>query len=170
MNRLGNINEDFFEQNSEYTILPEVKKLIRDNPDASKVMWAIYLIEDPSSVFYRIPREERILEVQKEYYNIDLKKYEKLVNEYCKLILTKEEWIYKIYVDEWEKIISALQALNPTNQKQLELKMKIMSNVDKMWKGLENIKVQLKDSAATQVRAGAKEGAREARIRKRKKS
>ncbi len=161
----GNIHDDFFEQNSELTILPSIKKLIEEKgkEEASKVMWAIYLMEDPQSTFYRIPREERILEVQREYYNFNPNENTLVVQEYCKLILTKEQWMLKSLSDAAEKQIIRLS----DDSTHIDVQLKIMERMPKIFAGIENIRKSMKEEEGkTQLRANAKEGTMERRARK----
>lgn len=160
----GNIHEDFFEQNSELTILPSIKKLIEDKgkSEASKVMWSIYLMEDPQSIFYRIPREERILEVQREYHKFDPDANKTVIQEYCRFILTKEQWMLKSLSDAAEK-----QIIRLSEDDNLDNQLKIMERMPKIFAGIENIKKGMKEEEGkTQLRANAKEGAMEKRARK----
>jgi len=165
----GNIQEDFFEQNSELTILPNIKQLRIDKGDevASKILWAIYLIEDPQSSFYRIPREERIEEVKREYFDINLEDYQELLNEYCRFILTKEQAMLKFYFDLMDKLVIRLKSLNPERDKDLDNAIRILERVPKIWEGLEKIKKNMKEEdGRTQIKGNAREGAREQRRRK----
>lgn len=163
----GSIHDDFFEQNPELTILPEVKKLLDSkNKDASKIMWSIYLMEDPESTFYRIPREERIEEIKREYFDINLEDYPELVREYSRFILTKEQWMLKEYYDGMEELVLRLK----DQATSIDDRLKILSQVPKVWDGLEKIKKQIKEEGSkTQIRGNAKEGAREKRERLSKK-
>lgn len=162
----GNINEDFFLQNSDLTIAPEIKKLLEkeERSVASKIMWAIYLIEDPDSIYFRIPREERIKEVQKEYYNIKLEAHKPLVDEYCRFVLSKEQAMLKFYFDAMDSLVTELRTRSDINNK-----IKILSNIPKIWEGLEKIQTRIKeDNSKTQIKGHAKEGAREKREREQK--
>ena len=159
----GNIQEDFFEQNPDLTTLPEVKKLLEkeDKKIASKVMWSIYLIEDPESTYYRIPREERIKEVQKEYYDIKLEAYKPLIEDYCRFTLSKEELMLKIYFDEMDNLVTQLKTT-----RDISTKLKILEKIPKVWEGLEKIQNKLKEGQnKTRIKGHAREGAMEKRER-----
>lgn len=162
----GNIHEDFFDQNSELTILPEIKKLLEENKrdEASKIMWSIYLMEDPDSQYYKIPREERIKEIQKEYYNFKPEENKSLVAGYCRFILSKKQWMLKAIYDSAEsQIIRLSQDSNLDNQ------LKILERMPKIFKGIETIEREIKEEGSkTQIKGQAHEGARE--LRRRKKS
>jgi predicted nucleotide-binding protein (sugar kinase/HSP70/actin superfamily) len=160
----GNIQEDFFDQNSELTLLPEIKKLLEneDRKTASKIMWSIYLMEDPDSIFYRIPREERVAEIQQEYYNFKPEEYKSLITEYCRFILTKKQWMLKAIQDSAENQIMRL-----STDSNLDNQLKILERMPKIFKGIEEIEKQMKEEGAkTQIKGQAREGAREIRKRK----
>lgn len=165
----GNIHEDFFDQNSELTILSSIKKLRTDKGDAeaSKIMWSIYLIEDPASSFFRMPREERIEEIKREYYDINIDNYDEVVAEYCKFILSKEQAMLKFYYDIMDRLMLRLKSLDPEKDKDLDNTIKILEKVPKIWEGLEKVKKNMKEEdSKTQIKGNAKEGAREQRRRK----
>ena len=164
----GNIHEDFFDQNSELTILPTIKELIAEKgkKEASRIMWSIYLMEDPESIFYRIPREERIIEIRKEYYDFDPNANKQVVDEYCKLIMSKEQWMLKSIMDAAEKQIMRLSQDN-----NLDNQLKIMERMPKIFTGIDNIRKNMKEEDnKTQIKANAKEGAIERRERKNKEN
>ena len=58
----GDPDKNFWEYNKELKFVTPFKKLYDDYGDkeSSKIMWAIYLTEDPRSRFYRIPREHSV--------------------------------------------------------------------------------------------------------------
>jgi hypothetical protein len=158
----GNINQDFFDQNSEFSTLPEVKKLLQGDPkNASKIMWSIYLIEDPASTYFRIPREERIVEVKREYYNIDLPRYDKLIAEYTRFSMSKEEVMLKFFWDTLDGLVMKLKSSGTTEQ------LKILEKIPKIWDGLTKIQEKIREEGSkTKIKGNAKEGARESRMRK----
>lgn len=66
-------DHDFFDFNPEYRYFNEISKLYKDVGAslASKVMWAIYLTEDPQSAFYGLKREDRRKQVESNYLQND---------------------------------------------------------------------------------------------------
>ena len=95
----GDPDKNFWEYNKELKFVTPFKKLYDDYGDkeSSKIMWAIYLTEDPRSRFYRIPREQRTVEVTSNYYpTFDPSKYQDAVRSYGYLVLSKEENLYKV--------------------------------------------------------------------------
>lgn len=168
MSATGNINEDFFEQNSELTLLSEAKKLIASETKqtASKIMWAVYLLEDPNSRFYRMPREERIAEIKRDYYDLNIEKYKPLIEQYVKTALTKEEILFKQYADMVDKLMARASKLNMETDAGLKTAVSILDKLPKIWDGFHKVKQQMKEEGSkTQIKGNAKEGSREKRRR-----
>lgn len=165
----GNIYKDFFDQNSALSVKSEFKTLIEETSkeEASKIMWAIYLIEDFESPFYRMPREERIKEIQSEFYPLDVKGYKWIMDAYARLTMSKEEAMFKVHSDSLDEITSHLKDLSVHDDKQFNKKLKIMEKLPKMWDGYEKVKTRMIDSKRkTNIKGGAKESFAEQRSRK----
>ena len=163
---VGNINEDFFNQNSEMTVLSEVKKLMKeeDRETASKIMWSIYLVEHPKSIFYRLDKDDRIKEVKEGYYNLDIIKYKPIVDQFNKLILSKEERMLKDFQDTLEKIVKKVRESNYNSTKDLDFALKATEKFPKMYEGLKKLETAMKEeNSKTQLRGNATQGAREKR-------
>ena len=84
------LDRDFFDLNQEFRVISEFKDFRENNVDASRIMWGIYLVEDPESKLYKKirDRQKRKDEVEKNYLNIpdfkwdDYTLYIKLYNLY----------------------------------------------------------------------------------------
>lgn len=166
---IGNINEDFFDQNSELSIIPECKKLIKTHgkEKASKIMWAIYLIEHPQSLFYRIPREDRIKEVQDNYYEIDLSKHEDIVEVFKTYSLSKEEALLKYFLDLLDKVVKKVEDAGLDNEKGIKIALDVLDKTPRIFDSLKNIQERLKkENEKIRVKGGSSQGARESRDRK----
>ncbi len=161
----GNPEIDFFKQNPELRYLSPIKNIIDkySESEASKILWAIYLLEDIGSKFYRLPRIERLSEIRKHYYDIDEKEFEELIAVYPMLVgYSKEQRLYKIQADKLDELTIHLRGLKI--EKDFEKVLKIQEKMPKIWEGYDRIykkmiEVQTKDV----VRAGAMESAREKR-------
>mgnify|MGYP007050444226 CR=1 FL=1 len=64
----GNINTDFFDQNLEFLTIGVFKKFKESDKDASKFMWSLYQIYHQRSQIRYLPEEERVQEVEENYY------------------------------------------------------------------------------------------------------
>lgn len=161
----GNPELNFFDQNPELKYISEIKKIVDgySEKEASKILWAIYMIEDPNSKLYRIPKEKRIEEVKKNYYNIDVEKFRELIKAYPGLIsMQKEERMYKVHVDKLDELTSYLQNLTLSAPDEFDKALKILEKLPKIWSGFETVKTKLIESQEkTTLRAGAVESARE---------
>jgi len=161
----GNPELNFFEQNPELRYLSEIKKAVSEysEKEASKILWAIYMIEDPNSKLYRIPKDKRIEEVQKNYYNIDVEKFKDLIRAYPGLIsMSKEEKMFKVHVDKLDELTGFLKDLCLTAPDEFDKALKILEKLPKIWSGFDTVKTKLIESQEkTILRAGAVESARE---------
>jgi hypothetical protein len=162
---IGNPELNFFDQNPELRYISEIKRAVADYSDkeASKILWAIYMIEDPNSKLYRIPKDKRIEEVKKNYYEIDLDKFKELSKAYSGLIsMSKEERMFKVHVDKLDELTSYLQNLTLSAPDEFEKALKILEKLPKIWSGFDTVKTKLIEShEKTTLRAGAVESARE---------
>jgi CRISPR/Cas system-associated endoribonuclease Cas2 len=139
---------DFKEQNPIITTCSWFNKVYKDNkPDiASKICWAMYMIEeadDDDNPYARIiDREERINEVQKSYYKVDINSeiYKGLVSDYTKFILSKEEALFNIHITKFEELTAYLKDLDPSDDSQYKKYINIMDKLHNFWKGLQTVK------------------------------
>jgi hypothetical protein len=170
----GNPQLDFRDQNPIISTCSWFNKIYEDNkPEiASKICWAMYMIEEADyndNPYARIISiEDRIKEVQKSYYKIDVttEEYKGLVSDYTKFILTTEESLYRIHTRKFEEMSSFLDSLSLDDDKQFEKYYKIMDKLDKMWKGLQMVKENMLDAQnKNKVRGNAQLSMREKRKR-----
>ena len=107
----GNPEHNFFLENPELKYISVFKKLLEEysEKEASKIMWSIFLYEDPDSKFYRIPKELRLKEIQDNYYKIHKYKNKYVCNNYNhfniyeNINITKEQ--YKMLVESKDIIV-----------------------------------------------------------------
>lgn len=164
----GTPDGDFFDQNPELKIISVFNKILDDHSkkDASKILWSVYLLEDPSSTLYRIPREDRLKEIQTNYYNFDPAKFKDLIQIYTRYCLSKEESLFKIQTDKLEELTVYLNQLNVDDDSGLKKTLEIMGKIGKIWDNIERAKKNLLEAQDKSViRGGAKESAREKRKR-----
>lgn len=164
----GNPENDFFDQNPELRYISEVKKIVQEfsKKEASQILWAIFLIEDPTSRLYRMPKEQRIEEVKKNYYNIDTDRFKELISIYPYLVLSKEQQMFKVHVDKLDELTSYLKNLVLSNPTEFDTSLKILEKLPKIWDGFDKVKRRMIEAEEkTNLRAGAVESAREKRKR-----
>lgn len=168
----GNPSSDFKEQNPIISQVSGFINVYKNNKSdtASKICWSMYMIEEADAnnnpLARIIDRKERINEVIKTYYKIDTttEEYKKLVSDFSKFILTKEESLYRIHVSKFEELTAYLQDLALEKEADFKKYLDIMKGIPGMWKGLEIIKEQMIDSQnKSKVRGNAQLSAREKR-------
>lgn len=163
----GNPEQDFFTQNPELQYISEFVALREDVGDetASKILWSIYMIEDPNSKIFRMPTEDKILEVQTNYYpDYDPEEYDDLPKVYAQYCMDKETWLYAIQIEKLDELTSGLKHLSIKNDKQFTKYMRIMDKLPKIWDGLEKVKAKMiSKQNKTGLRGGARRSSRERR-------
>lgn len=168
----GNPALDFAEQNPIVAQVSAFKHVYKKHkPDiASKMCWSMFMIEEADAndnPLANIPsRDLRIAEVVKEYYKVDVnsEEYKMLVSDYSKLILTKEESLYRIHVSKFEELTAFLDNLSLDVDKEFDKYIKIMEKLNNMWKGLEIVKEKMVEvKSKNKVRGNAQLSAREKR-------
>lgn len=70
---VGDPDKDFFEQNPHWKYLESSVKLLKSFSKklASKIRWALFLIEDPDSPYFRYPKVRRVEIVNNNYLKED---------------------------------------------------------------------------------------------------
>lgn len=141
----GDPNKDIFEQNPEIEFISGIKEFIKKcggKKKASKLLWAVYMVEDPNSKLFRImDREERMSEVAKNFLGdekFDWSDLDTIISSYGRIALTKEEVFFNI----WSQKLDELQAyLKFTDISQdPESILKIMEKIPKIIDGYEETK------------------------------
>jgi IS1 family transposase len=166
----GDPEKDFFEQNPELRYIPDIKRQVDrfGEKKAGHFMWAAYMFEDPRSKIYKVPIDERTEIVLKGYLagKVDDAKIEELrdIREaYPRIILTKNQILYKGYADKIDEANVYIRSLNFDTHGDKILSM--LEKVTKMWPTYEKIseKMEEEESANSEVRRGVKESHREKR-------
>lgn len=170
----GNPQLDFKDQNPIISTCGWFNKVYsKHKPEiASKICWSMWMIEEADyndNPYARIINiEDRIKEVQKSYYKVDVttEEYKGLVSDFSKFILTTEESLYRIHTKKFEEMSTFLDNLSLDDDKEFEKYYKIMDKLDKMWKGLQMVKENMLDSQnKSRVRGNAQLSMREKRKR-----
>jgi hypothetical protein len=164
----GNPSIDFFEQNPELKFREPCVTLLKQYPkEASSIMWAIYMLEDPSSEFYRLPMDLRKKEIETNYLKnekFDWSKHQLVIDAYPQLVFSKEKALFKIWSDKLEDLTTHLKGLDFTKDKESDKALKIMDRMSKIWDGYEKVKNKMvEEESKTNLRGGAKQSARERR-------
>lgn len=173
----GDPSIDFFEQNPELKYLGSFKELYNSDKysyaEKSKIAWSIYLMEDPTSKFFRIPRDERKTEIETNYFEgiIDWEDLKNFTDSYSRLVLNKEQALFKIWADKLDELTAYLKSLNFDVEKESLRAERIMKEMDKIWRSYEKVRVSMIEAEKqTRLRGGATESVREKSMRAAKKT
>lgn len=163
----GNPSLDFFEQNPELQYITEFAELKKSSKNYSKILWSIYLLEDPRSKFFRMTFEERLEEIRANYFKLDIEKHSSVINSYKRLVLTREQQLYKIYQKKMEDLTESVEKMSLKEDKSLNNIIKIFEKLPKMWEGLEVIKKKMLDKENnTDMKGSGRKSARENRSKR----
>lgn len=146
-------------------IKEEFKELKEKYPKAnSKIAWSIFFIEDNTRAnpLRNMSKEDRIKEVKKTYYDIDVEEHKDLLRAYARLCLTREQTMYKIQQEKMDEITSYLRDLGLEEEVEFNKTMKIFGNLEKFWKGISYAYSKMVESdSKLETRGGIKESYRE---------
>lgn len=165
----GDPTLDFFEQNPTLKVKSEFKKLLETHSkeEASKICWAIFLIEETDqsiNKLARMSRDERIKEVHANFYNLDTTKYRYLMDAYSSLVHTLEETLFKIQIDKMDELTSFYKRLKFDKKDEFDKFIKITDKLPKAWEGVDKAKKRMIESQnKSRLRGGASQSARERR-------
>lgn len=141
----GDPSKDIFEQNPELEYISAVKDFIKSSggkKKASKLLWAVYMTEDPNSKLYRIMDiEERRSEVAKNYLNDEKFEWDDLDSiciQYARIALTKEEVFFTIWGQKLDELQVYLKQTDISSDP--EGILKIMEKIPKVVDGYEKTK------------------------------
>lgn len=144
---VGTPERDFFEQNPELEYITEVKNFIKKfggKKKAGRLLWAIYLTEDPNSKLYRgMDIEERRKEVSKNYLNEPDFNWDELkdfISSYPRIALTKEEVFFDIWARKLDEVQVYFKETNLINFDDADKLLKAMNQVPKLLEGYETMK------------------------------
>ncbi len=167
---IGNPEIDFKSQNSILCQYGMFKKLYEDkDKDASKKCWSVFFIEeadDRKNPFIKLPKDSRIAEVKKQFYNIktDSEEYKALARDYSVFALNKEQSLFRIHLLKLEELTVFLEDLSLDDDEQFKKYITIMDKLPRMWTSLESIKTKMIEvESKSNVRGNAQLGSREKR-------
>ena len=159
----GDPSKDIFEQNPELEYISYIRDFIKDNKGkkkASKLLWAVYMTEDPNSKLYRVmDLEERRKEIAENYLNepeFDWSDLDKICRDYGRLVLSKEEVFFTIWGQKIDELQVYLKETNISDDPDAILK--IMEKIPKVIEGYEKTKnAMLASKKKTRVYGGKQE-------------
>ena len=163
-----NIKFSILDQIPELETFSEVRLLVtkEGKEKADFILAAVYQLEDPRSILYRMPMVERQFEVVNNFidgkFNLEL--YAGMRDAWGRWVLTKEQNLFKIVMDKIDSMTAYLKELDFANDDEFKKAITILEKLEKIWKSMENIKQKMVEmDLKTNMRGGAKESARERR-------
>lgn len=138
----GTTQDNFFDVNPDVMYYDYVQDIYADygREEASKIMWAIYLSEDPNSSFYNLPKEERRNMIRENYLkkeNFDWDEFDMLIKSYRRMFLSKGEAMFKVWMDKMEEMTEWINEMNfETDGKTLQA---LMKDVKSYWDEFEKV-------------------------------
>lgn len=159
----GNPELDFFQQNPQVRYFPAVQRLLSNVAEdaAGKIMWAVYLTEDPDSKYYAISYEERRKIIADNYLkdpSFDWTSVSYLIEAYPEMCLDVTERWYKTLADKFSDMVTAVSKMDVIDEYKDIILM--YDKLEKMFKGLDIIenKMQKEKSKRVEVRGTAQPG------------
>jgi hypothetical protein len=159
---VGNPEGDFFEQNPQLRYFPATQQLLSSAAEnASKLMWAVYLTEDPESKYYALPYEERRRIIAENYLKdpgFDWESVAYLVEAYPDMSLSRIGRWYKQLSDQFERMVQTVSTMDTIDQFKDVLSM--YEKLDKVFKGLEVVEnaMQKEKAKSVEVRGASQPG------------
>ncbi len=159
----GNPAEDFFQQNPQVRYFPAVQRLLSNVAEdvAGRVMWAVYLTEDPDSKYYPISYDERRKIIAENYLkdpDFDWGSVDYLVEAYPDMCLGVAERWYKKLADKFGEIVEAIGDMDAKEDYKDMVMM--YDKLEKMFKGLDfaESKMQKDRSQRVELRGSSQPG------------
>ena len=166
---VGNPAEDFFQQNPQVRYFPAVQRLLGDvakkhedvDKVAGRILWAVYLTEDPDSKYYSISYDERRKIIAENYLNepdFEWLDYDYVVKAYPDMCLGLTERWYKKLADKFSQMVDVVSTMDSLDDYKEILLM--YDKLEKMFKGLEIVenKMNKERSQRVEVRGTAQPG------------
>lgn len=127
---------DFFEYNPELQYIDPVPRLIKDVGPmvASRVMWAVYLSEDPQSKFFSMREEERRYQISKNFLkNVDFgwDLYGYMIDAYPDISMSKKKARFQRLDKKFDQMLNEMEGDN------LKEAVTFYSKLDAMYRGLK---------------------------------
>lgn len=144
---VGNPEHDFFEQNGTLRYVTEFADLIQQHgqESASRIAWAVYMVEAPGSPMFNLPIKDRVEEV-KLNYGIDVTEHEDFRKVFRRFALSKEELMFKVHLEKMDELTASVDNLDTTIPSELKLYLSIMDKIPKIWNALDKVRQTMFDS------------------------
>jgi len=154
----GDPLRDFKEQNPIICTKLEFSNIYdtHSQEEASKICWAVFMLEEPdqeANPYARTPRNERLVDIGRNYYVLDVKKYRTVIDAYSEWALDFEENMYKVQKDKLDELTAHFKELSLDDDDDFEKYLKISDRLGKIWANFDLVKKKLKEAKNTQTHA-----------------
>lgn len=156
----GDPEKDFFEQNPQIKYFPEINKVVKEEglERAGKIMWAIYLTEDPSSKFYPmhlLKKRELVQHIYLEDEEFDWEQYKELIEAYPEYAMSHAKRRYKRLSDKFDDLVHRLE-----DETDVTTLVRMYTNLEKILEGLDKAakKVEKEEEDFLKARGGHEAG------------
>lgn len=127
---------DFFDYNGELKYLDPIPRLIKDVGQmlASKVMWAIYLTEDPDSKFFPMQLEEKRYQISKNFLSntdFDWDSYQYVINAYPEISMSKKKARFYRLDRKFDQLLDEIEGSDSKDS------INFFGRLESMYKGLQ---------------------------------
>lgn len=112
---VGSVESDFWEQNPHVKYIEPYSELV-SNPDGSRLMWLLFMIEDAKSPYRGQPREELIESKIKSYFRkpLDYSSLSEYSLKWRATFMTEEERMFLAIQDKLRSEVDAMTDPNST--------------------------------------------------------
>jgi hypothetical protein len=175
----GNPEVDFFIQNPEFNYIKEINSIKSKlgEEETSKLLWAVYMIEDPYSRLESMPYQLRVQQVTTEYLKKEysdtnnvttLKEYQELRKIYLDLIVPRSMKNYLVWKNKIDQITDKMDSLDPLSDDLF----KYMEKSAKIWAPLKTLEKLMEEelNKTSGKKGNSRESYSERRARNKNKS
>lgn len=143
----GNPELDFFDQNPELRYFPVIQQLLKSvGPEvSSKIMWAIYLTEDPESKYYAMDKDDRRNVIAENYLKIpdfSWEEYDYIISEYPNIAMTQTKKWYKVLIDKMDEQIINIRDMELETKEDFEKFMSFYTKIKVMFDGVNVVEAK----------------------------
>lgn len=141
---------DFFEYNPELRYIDPIPRLVEKVGSllASKVMWAIYFLEDPDSKFYALRTEEKKYQIAKNVMgsnDFDWEQYRFVIDAYPDISMSPKKRRFQRLNSKFEEM------LNEVEGSDVKVSMVFYSKLDAIYKGLQRAEAAYEEEKSKSV-------------------
>lgn len=141
---------DFFDYNPELKFIDPIPRLIErvGQMVASRVMWAIYLSEDPDSKFYAMREQEKRYQISKNFLkaiDFDWESYKYVIDAYPDISMSSKKRRFQRLNKKFEQMLDEMEGSD------LKTSIPFYSKLEVMYKGLQRAETAYEEEKSKTV-------------------